>query len=706
MPLIAALCSCSHAVPERPRSPSLSLSLSLSPSRSLSLSLSLSPTGTGKTTTLVAYLLALCAARGTGRVLVCAPSNRGVQEVCERFLGAQQTVAAEDEAILIGDADKVPSDAPCRRVFVFALAERWGMELEAAAQAVPERLVSTALCSEVDCQSLVRVRHCEACAAQTEHVRSALGSTSAVIGAIGASIRRRHPHSWRSHGLQRVLEVAGSTTTAAAAALDEVSAAWPCQLRCRSDELHERLHAVRKSVLESANLVSETLRDADAHAEALASARIVFATLCVAGSYLVRCMPPVSHLVVDEAAQATEPEALIPLLCQPRRMLLTGDPCQLCCMCVSARARAAGLERSLMARLLDARAVPLHFLSTQYRMHPSIAAFPSRQFYQGKLIDAPCTASLANTAAWVRSTGTPNGAPHFGPCTPRHSHLGPWSLIDVADGAERQRADGSIYNADEAAVVVALVRELHNEWNLEVRAIRALRVLTFYAAQVGEISRALAAAGLRGVVVGTVDGSQGSEADVILLSCVRSNAGARLGFVTDWRRLNVAITRAKQACIIVAHAATLGRGPPGDAAADLVRAASAAGVIYTPTGQQTEVRLAANVPWRHTPARAGLAHGDGAPVEPPAQAAAAALATPRAAMMLPKRALERAERHAVLDLDDDAHDDAFLQARAAEVEAYVSSCRRADAERAEKRRRERQMTLEAAAVVFGPPTLY
>ena len=168
----------------------------------------------------------------------------------------------------------------------------------------------------------------------------------------------------------------------------------------------------------------------------------------------------------------------------------------------------------------------------------------------------------------------------------------------------------------------------------------------------------------------------------------------------------MAITRAKQACIIVAHAATLGRAPPGDAAADLVRAASAAGVIYTPTGQPTEVRLAANATWRHTSAGASLAHGNGAPVAPPAQAAAAALATPRAAAMLPKRALERAERHAVLDLDDAAHDDAFLQARAAEVEAYVSSCRRVDAERAEKRRRERQATLEAAAVVFGPPTLY
>jgi len=121
----------------------------------------------------------------------------------------------------------------------------------------------------------------------------------------------------------------------------------------------------------------------------------------------------------------------------------------------------------------------------------------------------------------------------------------------------------------------------------------------------------------------------------------------------------VAITRAKQACIIVAHAATLGRAPPGDAAADLVRAASAAGVIYTPNGQPTEVRLAANATWRHTPARASLAQGDGAPVAPPAQAAAAALATPRAAAMLPKRALERAERHAVLDLDDGAHGDAW-----------------------------------------------
>ena len=108
-----------------------------------SLALLQGPLGTGKTTTLVAYLTALRAARGTGRILVCAPSNRGVQEVCDRFLevsgrsrerrggaggGASPRKAPhvfEDEVLLIGDVDKVPSDAPCGRVFLYTLADRW-----------------------------------------------------------------------------------------------------------------------------------------------------------------------------------------------------------------------------------------------------------------------------------------------------------------------------------------------------------------------------------------------------------------------------------------------------------------------------------------------------------------------------------------------------------------------------------------------------
>ena len=138
-------------------------------------------------------------------------------------------------------------------------------------------------------------------------------------------------------------------------------------MRSIADELATQLAAARRALTEAARAVAESLRgNADAHGEALASVRVIFCTLCVAGCYLVRGMPSVSHLIVDEAAQATEPEVLIPLACEPRRLLLTGDPCQLCCMCVSAKARAAGLERSLMARLIEAKAAPLLFLDTQF----------------------------------------------------------------------------------------------------------------------------------------------------------------------------------------------------------------------------------------------------------------------------------------------------------------------------------------------------
>ena len=90
--------------------------------------------------------------------------------------------------------------------------------------------------------------------------------------------------------------------------------------------------------------------------------------------------------------------------------------------------------------------------------------------------------------------------------------------------------------------------------------------------QVGCIRQALARRGIRGVAVSTVDGSQGAEADVILLSLVRANSRGSIGFVREFRRLNVAITRAKQALVMFGHASTLSTGAHGDSVADLVRA--------------------------------------------------------------------------------------------------------------------------------------
>ena len=191
----------------------------------------------------------------------------------------------------------------------------------------------------------------------------------------------------------------------------------------------------------------------------------------------------------------------------------------------------------------------------------------------------------------------------------------------------------------------------------------------------------------------TVDGSQGAEADVVLLSCVRANRGAAIGFVSDWRRLNVAITRAKKACLVIGHAATLGRAAAGDAAADLVRAASEADAMCTADGRLVTLALELGAPWRRRP--------PSAPAPSPAlvDVPTAAAPSPPRVVTLPKRALVRAERHAAAATDDDG---TFLAARAAELDAFVRSCGRTDIERAEKRQRQER----EAKAAFEPPAIY
>ena len=316
--------------------------------------------GTGKTTVVVAYLVALSTSCSASRVLVCAPSNRGVQEVCDRYLAARP---AEDDVVLIGDADRVPEDAPCARVFVYSLAERWSRALHAVAAVLTDEAdaaackvgtkekMSAAFCSSVDCACVVRISHTEACSAARQCLNERLHAARARLCAIRSSIRARHPYSWGTLGLSTAFEEADAALDATSSTVEAVAERWPCQLRAAGGDLSSRFEAAALAVLAAARVVADGLRSSvDAHAEALGSARFVFCTCATAGCYLVRNMPSVSHLIVDEAAQATEPEAIIPLSCLPRRMLLAGDPCQLCCVCVSRRASAAGLERQVRPR--------------------------------------------------------------------------------------------------------------------------------------------------------------------------------------------------------------------------------------------------------------------------------------------------------------------------------------------------------------------
>lgn len=124
---------------------------------------------------------------------------------------------------------------------------------------------------------------------------------------------------------------------------------------------------------------------AAATAAVLASAHVVATTL---SSSLCRDMLDAdlsfTAVVVDEAAQATEPSAVLPLRFRAELMVLVGDDQQLPATVVSRLAASLGYRRSLLQRLREAGS-PVRMLTTQYRMHPDICAFPNRHFYRGAL---------------------------------------------------------------------------------------------------------------------------------------------------------------------------------------------------------------------------------------------------------------------------------------------------------------------------------
>ncbi len=245
-------------------------------------------------------------------------------------------------------------------------------------------------------------------------------------------------------------------------------------------------------------------------------------------------------VVVDEAAQATEPACWIPLL-RSRKLVLAGDPCQLPATIISNEAAREGLAESLMERLL--RKDPKNrsrLLEVQYRMHRQIMEFSSRQFYEGRLQAHASVADRLLRELPGVAVADPLGLP--------------LEFIDTAGAGydEKPAPDGeSRSNEGEARLVVRKVRELLAAGV----APEAVAVITPYAAQVRLIRETLDAPG---VEVDSVDGFQGREKEVIIVSLVRANGEGEIGFLSELRRMNVALTRAKRKLLVIGDAATLG----------------------------------------------------------------------------------------------------------------------------------------------------
>lgn len=271
-------------------------------------------------------------------------------------------------------------------------------------------------------------------------------------------------------------------------------------------------------------------------------------------------------VVIDEATQATETDTLISICsgsALPRQLILVGDHHQLPPTKLSETATSdgdIGLETSLFLRLWLS-GVPCELLNTQYRMHPSISRFPSLHFYMNRLKDG-----IHENDRQLPSVISPN--------VTWLSNDIRTVLLNVLEGAEERDSavtegvKGSSYlNQLEAKIVMNTVKLLlkpgHNLIGTKTESGRGfvaknIGVISPYSGQVKLIRSNMANdADLKHVEVNTVDGFQGREKDVIIVSAVRSNADAQIGFLKDWRRLNVAITRARILLIVVCDSHTV-----------------------------------------------------------------------------------------------------------------------------------------------------
>lgn len=233
----------------------------------------------------------------------------------------------------------------------------------------------------------------------------------------------------------------------------------------------------------------------------ISAADIVFCTLGTSGSACVRKRCDIDVMVVDEAAQASEAELIVSLDLLPNHLILVGDPAQLPAFITSSAAQRKGCGMSAMERLLDRCAYDHCFLDTQYRMHPSISAWPNKTFYNSRLLDSEHVQTRSNALlACVKH--------RFISALPRWLST-PCAFLNMHDSSNERRWGTSYANHREAIMISKIIKYMLDVCDIDVH--KQLCVITFYVGQVKAIKESLQKAGLGGlnIRVLTVDSFQG-----------------------------------------------------------------------------------------------------------------------------------------------------------------------------------------------------
>ncbi len=298
----------------------------------------------------------------------------------------------------------------------------------------------------------------------------------------------------------------------------------------------------RKALFDEAHKIMKEVGNTEQYImdDLVAKAQVITATLVGAGHYTVRSLR-YHTVVIDEAGQALEPACWIPIL-KAQKVVLAGDHCQLSPTIKSDEAARKGLSTTLLEKCVALHPEAVVLLEEQYRMNRHIMSYSSKVFYQDKLRAHP---SVADHVLFAGNA--------------------PLSLVDTAGCGFDEKQDGtSTTNPEEAAFLFKhlhlLVAELDAHYKPE--DFPSIAIISPYRQQVYELKEQLLHApelqkyGDK-ISVNTIDSFQGQERDIVYLSMTRSNTDGIIGFLSDIRRMNVAMTRARKKLVIVGDSATL-----------------------------------------------------------------------------------------------------------------------------------------------------
>lgn len=487
------------------------------------IALLLGPPGCGKSYTLTGLLQTILKNYSSDRlkhhILLCAPSN----------------AAADELALKLVHMDLINKEKTLQTI-----QRSTGMNvLHKTGQVVDDRLTLVRLGQPDVVHPLVKPYHIDSLIASAK--QNCASNQEASLGELEAMKVELDKNIKRLEGEVECLKLSIDTMGTSLALRSEVK---DSEKSLEAEKL--KLLNTTRDILRLHHSSNSKVPDIRLKESILSNVNIILTTLSSSGISMMEEMfkenteKPMhfSCVIVDEATQCSELDVLIPLQFMITKLVLVGDPNQLPAVVKSPHLQGNGFGRSLFERFElffneschDVN--PIMRLDTQYRMHPQICHFPNISFYMGKL--------LTNPEVQLRS----------------ESILNPYLLFHISYGQETSNKPGQIINIKETEFVLAIINELLTEFDPS-----SIGVITPYQAQLKEISKSISKLTEK-IEVKSVDGFQGKEKEIIIISCVRSKSKTgTIGFLSNSKRINVAITRAKKALYIVGDVDSLKRNP-------------------------------------------------------------------------------------------------------------------------------------------------